>query len=128
LTTGRLFRRALRVLALCLCALLAAVCVLGSAAALYLSTARGKDRLLRALVTELNQMLDQLFNGVEAEVPDGRALAAGRAQALVDAGHGLQPVGVVVGDEPAGRVQDDLGRPVVLGQDDLARVRGAASD
>ncbi|HEU4579929.1 MAG TPA: translocation/assembly module TamB domain-containing protein [Polyangiaceae bacterium] len=57
MTPARPFRRALRALALCLCGLLVTLLVLGAGAGLYLSSARGRDRLLRALVTELNQVL-----------------------------------------------------------------------
>ena len=46
-----------------------------------------------------------------------------RAQPLVDAGHGLEPMRVVVGDEPCGGIEDGLGGAVVLHQDHLARPR-----
>ena len=59
--------------------------------------------------------------GVEAEVADGRARRPLRPQPLVDAGHGLEPVRVVVGDEAGRGVQDLLRRAVVVGQHHLAR-------
>src|SRR5262249_42847766 len=46
------------------------------------------------------------------------ALRARRAQPLVDAGHDLEPVGVVVRDEARRGVEDALVRAMVLGEDD----------
>ena len=47
-------------------------------------------------------------------------------QPLVDLLGDLEPVGVVVLDEPVGRVEHGLGRPAVLVQHDLSRRRGTS--
>ena len=67
-------------------------------------------------------------NRVEGAVAHGRAVRPRRAQALVDPEARLQPVRVVVADEPRGRVEDHLRRAVVLGQHHLARPRVVAAE
>ena len=80
------------------------------------------EALAQALRDEAGDAVGLGGDRVEMDVAHRETGVAQRAQPLVDPGHRLQPVGVVVGDELAGGVQDHLRRAVVGGEDDLARI------
>ena len=65
-----------------------------------IARSRGRKPCRQALVDHRRHAVGLRGHGVVVEVAHRRARLALRAQALVDAGDDLQPVGVVVGDEP----------------------------
>jgi len=78
--------------------------------------------LVRPLADHLRDRVRLLRRGLVVEVHRRAALALlhGR-EVLADPGLHLEPVGVVVHDQPVGRVEQPLVRAVVLGEDHLAR-------
>ena len=76
--------------------------------------------LLDPLLDEGGHAIGLGRGGVEGQVTHGRVPRPLRPQALVDLGHHLQPIRVVVADEARRRVEDELGGPMVLGEDHLA--------
>ncbi len=75
------------------------------------------------LPDQLGHLVGLGGDGVERQVPRRLPLPDGGDEPLVDLLGHLEAVGVVVLDEPVGRVQHRLGRAAVLLQHDLARVR-----
>ncbi len=75
-----------------------------------------------ALGDHRRDLVGLVRGAVEVEVLGCGPLALGRPQSFVDPRGDLEPVGVVVADQPVGGIEDALGRPVVLGEDDAPRL------
>ena len=93
-----------------------------------MAKSRGREPAQDPLVDHGRDAVGLGRDGVVVDVADGRAVLPRRAQSLVDPGDGLEPVRVVVADEPRRHVEDHLRGAIVVDEHDLAGARVEAAE